>query len=212
MTNFGKCGEIGGSGLLSKTRMDILEVVSSGVQIDSAGTTQPQNASFWSAITAASAKSLAADGSFITMVQNTTEQTIIDESGVEGVLTNVICPSTTNVGDFCTVRVTTDGTLRTFITPTSIIADGRGLVGFFKPYSRASNDGSGAGAGANHDLSWNTSSNIVLLQLPREAVELGYGISYTDSIKVTIQVSASPSSASLGLRTGITRVPYLHKD
>jgi hypothetical protein len=49
------------------------------------------------------------------------------------------------------------------------------------------------------------------LTIPRQAMELGYGIPFENSIKVTVQLSAAPTAASLANRTGVMLSNYLYK-
>jgi hypothetical protein len=137
------------------------------------------------------------DSAATAMYNNTGQQVIIDTgSGHEGILTHLISHVINTVGNTCTFRVTVDEGLSTEKTHT-LFCENRfvsGIVcwGSFQPVGEnhlttptlPENEGFATDA-------YYVSNNRHLLMVPPEAWDKRTGIVYTDSLKVTVQQSAT---------------------
>lgn len=121
---------------------------------------------------------------------DTSEQTIVDISGQEGVLTHVLTPAMAIAG-VMTVRITKDGKVLTFTSP-SYAGATRFCVGHF-PWVRADASVSVATAfyGARDGGYGNTAATYATLSTPAQAILDFTGIKFKDSLKVTIQGSSA---------------------
>lgn len=203
----------GGNPILSNIRMDLIECISVAIKDTGSTVVRDDQSNFWTRLTQqVKATALC---QWITMVQDTSEQTIIDVSGESGVLTNVIGANVQQLGSVTTFRVTVDGKLYTYVTepnesnPVNLV---RHVLGYFPRQTQGINTAP-AGALSGPYMSYgNWETMAVGMPLPSAAVEAGYGIPYDNSIKVTIQCSDAPQTASLGLRVGTVRFGQKFKE
>lgn len=120
---------------------------------------------------------------------DTTEQTILDITD-SGVLTHVIAPALSGSGTM-TIRVTVDGTVKTFVSQT-MAAGGRFCLGAFIPGSGQTSTSGTVGWGSNVDAGFSITAEKVLLPTPNEALSLtNAGLVFKTSLKVTIQGSVN---------------------
>lgn len=119
---------------------------------------------------------------------DTTEQTILDVTGEAGVLTHIISPQVTVIGDM-TIRITIDGNPAKVFTDTLQVANSDVLtMGDFQTFE-ASTSGVTAITQLG-DIGYNTGQQASMTTAP-QAIERKIGLPYTTSIKVTIQGSSS---------------------
>jgi hypothetical protein len=128
-------------------------------------------------------------GSVITTSIGTTETTIIDVT-TSGLLTQVICPGTQSATTIFTVRITIDGTLHTFVSPT-VSDNHRFLLGHFPQFSPQIGTGS-PGIGGIADYGFTLTNHVMLPTPTQTLMNTNIGIPFDTSLKVTVQASESP--------------------
>lgn len=126
-------------------------------------------------------------------VADTTEQTIIDVTGEAGVLTQVISPTISTANSDMIIKVTVDGVDKEFTG--KLVTSGTDVLtlGGFRTWEAAT--ASEANYGQQNDGGYNTGQLSALLT-PPQAIELGMGIPYETSIKVTVQGSDNLTAGS----------------
>ena len=130
-------------------------------------------------------------------VSNTTEQTIVDTTG-QGVLTHVV-GSALGASGFLTIRITIDGVLKTFISPT-IPDEQRFILGHFMGWAAAS---STVNLGGGQDKGYNTTPKIAMITPNQAITENRIGMIFKTSLKVTVQGSVNISSFAETKKSGV---------
>lgn len=161
------------------------------IALQSSGSVQlATSTAFWTAISLS--KTLAGyETDRLTGALDTTEQTIVDINGGDGVLTQIISPHITS--GTLTIRVTTDGNLETFTVAIGATAARvcMGDILFIKPSNTLANS-SGQGSASDTGFDDPTStSRTILYSTPTWAVAKKIGIPFKESLKVTIQSSVA---------------------
>ncbi len=145
-------------------------------------------AAFWTAIDL-SHTPLGWESVSLSAAANTTEQTIVDTTGV-GVLTHVMAPVLSGSGTM-TIRVTADGEVTTFLSET-IGATARFLAGDFKGWASTITAAEAIGIGSQKDSGYDVSSVVTTMTTPTQAVtDSRIGIKFESTLKVTIQGSVN---------------------
>jgi len=174
---------------------------------DGASTERFDNqAAFYTAINLDHTEQGYTSSSFTTAL-NTTEQTILDKPSENGVLTHVLAPVMSNIGDTTIVRVTADGKVFTFTSKATIATFRRYMVGDFRWYNAST-----SATQAPVDLGFFDDGYDALPQpsmtTPHQALMNNIGIPFSASIKVTVQLSAAGSGASLGANATVAYLNY----
>jgi len=128
------------------------------------------------------------DTATLQQTSDTTEQTVIDVSGQSGVLTNVVSPSLVSGGGTVTVRVTVDGSLKTFI---ATLVTSNSSVMYLGGTAGWGGSTAAVNYGANQDFGYSLNPQFIMLN-PAQAIEQGViGIPFKNSLKVTVQGSTN---------------------
>lgn len=123
----------------------------------------------------------------LSQAANNTEQTILDITD-SGVLTNILSPTINSNGAIMTVRVTIDGSVTTFTDVLVTVGSSALLIGGF--INLATDNNNGTSYGGLGDAGYGAPKHIMLN--PVQIVEKGgIGMVFKNSLKVTIQGSAS---------------------
>ena len=187
---FGPGGEVDQRGGLTMHQFSSVSKVS--LKTDFTVSENDNDAAFWSALSG-SHTSKGYDVAVLPASSNTTEQTIVDTTG-SGILTTVLSPALSASG-VMTIRVTVDGTTKTFTSETMTAAnDNRFAVGGFVPYQAASAADSGVGFGSGRDTGYGDVS--IAMPNPIQSAMNFHGIKFNSTLKVTIQGSVAISSTT----------------
>lgn len=167
-------------------------VGSSNITLKNAGASSNASlAAFWTAIdlshTAQGWESVK-----LAAAADTTEQTIVDVSGL-GVLTHVVSPELSGSG-VITIRVTTDGEVNTFVSPT-IATGARFCIGDFKGWEAGT---TATGLGGSDDDGYSNTTARHLMTTPEQALNnAAVGMKFSSSLKVTVQGSVNITGTAL---------------
>lgn len=116
---------------------------------------------------------------------NTTEQTIVDVTDA-GLLTHVIAPQLSGAGTM-TIRVTIDGTEKTYVSGTLAAVD-RFCLGLFYPWN-ANTTPQSYGCATDEGFGIANAQNYLPTSI--DSVNEGIGLKFETSLKVTIQGSVN---------------------
>jgi len=132
------------------------------------------------------------DTASLTQVADTNEQTIVDISGQEGILTQVkSCPITAG-GNTITIRVTADGVVYEFSEVLTNGANDILCLGDFSTLIAGTSVAHNFGQVGSFGYQTPASSRSLTMLSPRESMERGgVGIPFKESLKVTIQGSSN---------------------
>lgn len=172
------------------------EVVSSQLQMkDGLSSVELDNAAaFWTALSA-SYTNQGYESVPLTTTADTTEQTIVDTTG-SGVLTHVIAPALSASGTM-TIRVTKDGEVFTFVSPTLTGADDdRFLIGQLLGHGAQSTAANNTGLSGATDTGFSTVKRFALMTPVQALLIGGIGMKFEISLKVTVQGSVNLSSVA----------------
>jgi len=167
------------------------------VKTDAGGIADSTAAGFWTAVDI-SKTDQGWESVSLTTTADTTEQTIINITE-PGVLTHVLAPGLSGAG-VVTVRVTIDGTVITFTSPT-LAADERFCVGHFlgtTGSSASTTSSTGAGLGSSRDPGYSINFALLMTASPQALVESRIGMIYKTSLVVTVQGSVNLAASDEG--------------
>lgn len=176
------------------------------------------SADFWNSITDTSNPTKGFRGQWISTLADTLEQDIIDDTGVEGVLTSVICPVFDTATTVATVRVEADGVIHTFTSHQPIVGalanSFRFLVGAFMQWNPITVGTNATGMGSGHDYGFGLASTSLVslgVMTPLQAIGEDFGIPFEDSIRVSIQMSEPRDTGTYQPRAGVLLTNFIKK-
>ncbi len=180
--------------------------------IDASGSLLASNASgFYTVIENPDSLEKGWQADTLVVAGNTTEQTILDESGQGGVLTHILSPRLTTVGTH-TIRVTLDNEVYTFVSSTDPSNAQRFCLGYFGHFSPGT---STSFPGGNNARSFGDLAEIGTRQYwlpnPVEALQFGIGMPFENSIKVTYQSSVNPQTGNETGKCSVLRTATIPK-
>lgn len=127
----------------------------------------------------------------LTAAADTTEQTVVDITGSEGVLTHAMAPELA-AGGVSTIRVTIDGAVTTFTSEAFAGGNVRFCAGHFPWVQATVSPTNNAGFYGSNDAGYEVSGTIrATISTPNQAILSLIGMKFTDSLKVTVQGSTA---------------------
>lgn len=142
----------------------------------------------------------------LTPTADTTEQTIVDTTG-EGLLTHIAASELSGSGTM-TIRITIDGTLKTFISPT-IGINTRFLMGAFELFATTEVAANGAGISSGFDGGYGAGELVTMTTSPQAIRAGGMGMIFKTSLKVTIQGSVNLTGTAERVKSAVSYSNYI---
>jgi len=146
-------------------------------------------ADFWVAIDL-SHTNLGYESVSLDCASDTTEQTIVDISGQSGILTHVLAPELDAAG-IMTVRVTIDGIVTAFLSPSYSVGNIRSCIGHFLWIQAETSTSIATAAAGARDGGYDNAGVRATLSTPPQAILDKIGMKFNSSLKVTVQGSTA---------------------